>query len=375
MEAAFYDWQSNLYETIASDTLPDPKLSYGHYIQEVETRVGPQRNRVGVSQMVPWLGKLRNRKNLAEKRSFIACQKLNVLTTSLVRKLKDAFYDYYFLERAIQIDKDNIILVDLLENVAQRRVQVGGTSADALQTQIELNKLHDDVDALSKNKKSLIAKIVALLNAAPGMAIAVPNNLFENPFNISTSLSIEDLQCNNPILVLLNLQTQMEKANYRLVHQDRYPDVTVGVDWIETGRAIAPTPDSGKDPVIAKLSVNVPIWFSTYKARENAAKSQIVSAQDLLEQKSQEIVAEYEDIIQKHQDAARRLVLYNDTLLPQAEQALSILTESYKTGKTDFDRVLESQRVLLRFQLEYERALVDRAKAVNAYEELIGACE
>ncbi|NGX42745.1 MAG: hypothetical protein K940chlam7_01032 [Chlamydiae bacterium] len=375
LEAAFYDWQSNLYETIASDTLPDPKLSYGHYIQEVETRVGPQKNSVGIHQTIPWLGKLTNRKKLARKKSLIAEQKLYVLTAKLIRKLKDSFYSYYFLDRSIQIGKENIVLVDLLEKVAQRQVQVGGSSADAIQAQIEINKLYDDVEALWKNEHSLIAKIFAILNASPKPNLPLPTDLFANPLHISTSLTIEELQWKNPTLILLSLQAEKEKANYKLVYQDRYPDVTIGVDWIETGRAIAPTPDNGKDPVVAKVSLNVPIWFSTYKARENAAKSQVVSAREMLNQKSQEIVADYEDIIQKYQDAERRIILYRDTLLPQAEQALSILTTSYKTGKTEFDRVLESQRVLLRFQLEYERALVDQAKAVDAYEELIGACK
>lgn len=374
LEAAYYEWQSSIFDKQASDTLPDPKLGYGYYIQSVETRVGPQKNNLNVSQMIPWLGKLRNRRNLAHKKTLMAEQNLYVLTYSLIRKLKDSFYDQYFLEKSIQLTKENIALVNILEGVAQRRVQVGASSADAIQAQIEINKLHDNVDSLQKKEQSLVAKIIALMNAPQQTTIDVPVDLFDFQLKISKSLSIEELKESNPTLILLCLQTEKEKANYNLVKQDRYPDMTVGVNWIDTGRAIAPTPDNGKDAVVASVSVNLPIWTTTYRARERAAVSHIRSSSELHTQKTQEIYADYEDIILKYEDAERRASLYFDTLLPQAKQALEILIESYKSAKTEFDRVLESQRILLHFELEYERAITDKAKAVNVYEELIGAC-
>ena len=374
LEAAYYEWQSALFDRQSSDTLPDPRVGFGYYIQSVETRVGPQKYNLNVSQMIPWIGKLRNRKNLAHKKALIAEQKLYVLTSALVRKLKDAFYDQYFLEKSIELTKENIALVNLLEGVAQRRVQVGASSADAIQAQIEINKLHDNVDSLQKKERSLIAKIIAIINAPKHTTITVPEDIFDNPPSISNSLAECDLRKSNPTLIFLALQTEKEKANYGLVRQDRYPDVTVGVNWIDTGRAIAPTPENGKDGIIASVSVNLPVWTSTYRSRENAAKSHVAAASEMLSQKSQETFADYEDITLKYQDAKRRSSLYQDTLLPQAKQALEILIESYKTGKTEFDRVLESQRILLHFQLEYERAIVDQAKAVDAYEEITGAC-
>lgn len=374
LKAAYYEWQSMLFERQASDTLPDPKIGYGYYIQSVETRVGPQRNYVNASQMIPWLGKLKNRKRFAHQKALIAEQKLYALTSNLIRKLKDTFYDQYFIEKSSQLTDENIALVNILEGVAQRRVQVGASSADAIQAQIEINKLHDTLDSLRKKNQSIGARILALMNTPSTRHTEVPKDLFQSLQKIPNHISEDELTHQNPTLILLALQTEKEKANYKLVSQDRYPDVTVGVNWIDTGKSLAPTPDSGKDAVIASVSINLPIWTSTYRSRENAAKSQILSAKDYLVQKAQDLLAEYEDIVLRFEDAKRRADLYQDTLLPQAKQALEILIESYKSGKTEFDRVLESQRILLHFQLEYERAMVDMAKSINAYEEITGAC-
>ena len=41
---------------------PDPRFNFAYYIREVETRVGPQQMGFGISQVVPWFGKLALRK-------------------------------------------------------------------------------------------------------------------------------------------------------------------------------------------------------------------------------------------------------------------------------------------------------------------------
>ena len=49
--------------------LPDPVVSYGHYFEEVETRVGPQVYRLGVRQRLPWFGKLSLAEDAARSRA------------------------------------------------------------------------------------------------------------------------------------------------------------------------------------------------------------------------------------------------------------------------------------------------------------------
>jgi hypothetical protein len=61
LEAAFNRWKAALEMVSQARTLPAPRFNYGCFIQEVETRVGPQEQRVGLSQMFPWFGKLRLR--------------------------------------------------------------------------------------------------------------------------------------------------------------------------------------------------------------------------------------------------------------------------------------------------------------------------
>lgn len=72
------------------------------------------------------------------------------------------------------------------------------------------------------------------------------------------------------------------------------------------------------------------------------------------------------------QDAGRKVSLYRDTLLPKAEQALQATRTAYSTGKSNFQEYLDAQRVLLEFQLSYERSQTDRAQRLAELEMLVG---
>ena len=58
LKAAFDRWTAALEKIKPARTLPDPRLSYSYYLSEVETRVGPQEYKLGISQKFPWFGKL-----------------------------------------------------------------------------------------------------------------------------------------------------------------------------------------------------------------------------------------------------------------------------------------------------------------------------
>ena len=49
LEAVFNHWKAALERVPQAKTLPDPRFSYRYFIQEIETRVGPQRQAFEIS--------------------------------------------------------------------------------------------------------------------------------------------------------------------------------------------------------------------------------------------------------------------------------------------------------------------------------------
>ena len=71
-------------------------------------------------------------------------------------------------------------------------------------------------------------------------------------------------------------------------------------------------------------------------------------------------------------DAARKIDLYRDTLLPKARQSLRASETAFRAGTVAFLDVIDTVRILLDFELSYERALADRAQSLAKVEMLIG---
>jgi outer membrane protein TolC len=120
LEAAFNRWKAALERVPQVKSLPDPRFTYRYFIREVETRVGPQEQGLGLSQMFPWFGKLELRGSVAAEAAEAAKQQYENEKLKLFFEVKDAFYEYYYLGRAIDVVKENFELVEYLESSAPK---------------------------------------------------------------------------------------------------------------------------------------------------------------------------------------------------------------------------------------------------------------
>jgi cobalt-zinc-cadmium efflux system outer membrane protein len=65
LEAAFEQWKAAVEQIPQAKALPDPRFNYGYFIEEVETRVGPQRQKFDIMQTFPWFGTIEARTDQA----------------------------------------------------------------------------------------------------------------------------------------------------------------------------------------------------------------------------------------------------------------------------------------------------------------------
>ena len=61
LKAEFEQWKAALEQIPQSRALDDPKFTYSYFIEQVETRVGPQKNKFGIMQTFPWFGEIQAR--------------------------------------------------------------------------------------------------------------------------------------------------------------------------------------------------------------------------------------------------------------------------------------------------------------------------
>ena len=72
--------------------LPDPRLIYRYFFEEVQTRVGPQEYAVGFTQVLPWFGKLKLQGVVASDSARAAAQRVATIRNSVIAEVASAWY-------------------------------------------------------------------------------------------------------------------------------------------------------------------------------------------------------------------------------------------------------------------------------------------
>jgi len=365
LEAAFNRWKAALERVPQVTSLPDPRFTYQYYIEQVETRVGPQRHSVAAAQTFPWFGKLRLRGDIALEAANVERQRYELAKLKLFYRVQDAYYEYFYLGRAVAIVRENRDLVKYLERVVRARYKAAAAQhQDVIRAQVELGKLDDRVRALAALRGPVAARLNAALNRPVGAELPWPAKLPLEKTGASDEQILTWLRAASPELKALEHEIARQRRAVELAKKNYFPDITLGLTYIDTG--------GGQDPAVAMASVNLPIWYRKYRAAGREARARLRAATLQRMDKENTLGSDTKMALYKFRDAERKIGLYRDTLVPKAKQALKATETAFSAGKASFLDLIDAQRILLEFQLSYERALADRAQRLAEIETLIG---
>jgi outer membrane protein TolC len=374
LDAARREWQAALERVSQERSLPDPVLSYGIFVQEVETRVGPQKQRLGLRQSIPWFGTLGVKGEMALAGAEAARQRYLNAAQNLARQVTGAYAEYYHLGAALRITRGDRELLAGWERLLRSRYATGRASySDLIKAQVELGRLEDRVTALEERRRPLMARLNALLDLDPDVQLPWPEGLPPvsslESFAVLTAL----LARRSPVLGALAAAGTREALSVDLARKSAYPDVTLGADWIQTDRReAAGIDDNGKDPLLVTIAVRIPLWGgrSTAAHREAVARRRVAAEREADGRRMLE--SELADRVFAFEDAQRRIALYRDSLIPKGNQSLEATFAAFEAGRSDFLEVLDAERTLLQFRLSLERARADLTRARAGIDALIG---
>jgi len=372
LEARWRQWQAALERVPQAGALPDPMLRYAFYIEEVETRVGPQQHGLGLSQTFPWFGKLDAKADAATQAAHAAYARYEQAKLALFQQVRDGYYEYAYLAQAIRITRENRDLVAALERVARAKYRVGRAGhPDVIRAQVELGKIQNDLASLTDRRGALAARLNALMNRPIGAPIGWPKGIPEaGPLDEGELLTA--LADANPELRALQYEVARRGKALASAKLAYFPDVTVGLDWIQTGDAVFPTPDSGQDPVILRFGINLPLWRGKLDAGVREAKNRLVAASRAHEDRRNLLAGQVRLTLYRYDDARRQVALYRDTLIPKARQGLKASETGYRAGTVDFLALLDVQQQLLAFELARQRGLATARQRLAELERLVG---
>lgn len=374
VNAAYQRWRAAAERLPQVGSLPDPRLNVGFFLDEVETRTGAQRARVGVSQTLPWPGVLEGRADAAAREARAAWRAYEAERLAVTETVVEILHELAYLDSAARIARENLELLGSFEEVVRARYRVGsGSHPELVRVQVELGELEDRLDRLRAMRPAYAAELNAALNRPPDADVPALGALPGRVVAVGGVELAALARASNPLLRGLEERAAAERRLGEVARLEGLPDLTVGVDYIVTGEAVDGTiAESGDDPILLGFGVRLPLWREKYEAgvREAIARRLAVSRRRAGE--ANRISAAIQRAWFEHTDADRRVRLYETTLIPKSEESLRASLAGFRAGETGFLDLLDTERTLLEFALAAARARADRGQALARLNRLVG---
>jgi cobalt-zinc-cadmium efflux system outer membrane protein len=371
--AAKNKWQSGHEIIEARRALPDPQVSYTYFVESVETRVGPQENIFSANQKFPFFGKRDLKAEVAAKGAEALKASHEVVKQEVVRQVKLAFYDLFYVSTIIDITNNEKEILRRFEQIATIKYETGkGSQQNILKVQVEISRLQDKLLTLASVKQTADARLNTLMDRPPNTPLGKPMQpKFRDFFFIKQQL-FRIARENRPELKRGDARIEKSNQELSLAKKDYYPDLTVGANYIEVGEGPLNFSDNGQDAFNVMFSVNVPIWRKKLSAQVSSASKMIKAQKNAYQNILNLTLFEVEDNHFKIQTARETVRLYRNVLIPQAEQSLKSAEVGYITGIVNFLDLLDAERVLLKIQLGYWQGYTNYLKRIADMERSVG---
>ena len=369
IQAERKNWEATIAKYPQAIALPDPMVMYGFYAKSVETRVGPQRHRISISQTVPYPGMLKTAGKLVEKEVEVAQKKFEIVVRDVVADLKIAYHELAYLDQAIDLTgKNQQLLEHYLAIAATRYANETATLMDLIRAESQIAQLSFDLVLLQELKHVGMAKINALLDRPTETPIE-NTILFETePPEISVSkLEILAIQ-NRQEIQITDLQIEKLNETATMVKLQNKPMINLNLMTIETRKSTMEVAGNGKNPWIVGFSFSLP-WGKLHR-NDSRIRSVALNRDHQIDSKKaiqNQTKAEVNRFYFQIKNSERLIELYQNTLIPQAERTIEAIDQ---TG--NITELLEAQSIWLNFHLAWVRAIADHHQDSARLQRLIG---
>lgn len=363
-------------EVSIDPALPDPSVTGGYFLSPVETRVGPQQGKIGVSQKIPWPGKLLQKKNIARREHDAAREGIREVEAKVFSEVRSAYAEYYAVGREIEITGDNLELLQRMESVLLSQYATGAAAqVSVLKIQVEMAMLEDRLRGLESRAVKLRQSIHVLLGGDFDTDIPFPSELSPLEVPTDTQHLVNQSLETNPELLQAQHEQEAASAGVGLARQSFAPDFTVMSDYVFTGKrssSMVGASENGKDPWSVGVGVTIPLWAGNKLARISKAQSNESAQKARAEEREDQTRARAVSVIEDYEDAQRTVLLYEKTLLPQARQTISLVEEAYANGEATILDYLDAQRTLLKLEVTLEQQRARMEKVAGTIDMLLG---
>ena len=346
--------------------LPDPTATLTWFVMSPETRVGPQRAAVNLTQQFPWFGTLK----LDEQATlWDAVASRALLEAARIKVLTDARSDYHelqFLEVESRVVEEDRATLEHYGELALARYASGvGLDQAVIKIQAEITRTETRLLSLAARRATVDARLNALRDRPQATPVVVARSGRQQ----QEALDLGELRLRalngRPEIAAADARVEAAASRVERIKKAYSPNVVVGLNYgyvsrrnDEAGR-LNPPENNGQDILGLTGGISVPLWRSSLEAGVEEGVQNRLAAEEGRREVTAEIDGSLGDLVHRIPLLEEQISLYDDVLIVQAGQSLRSAESAYASGTANALDLLDAERVLLQVRIAAERVRSD----------------
>ncbi|TKB60143.1 MAG: TolC family protein [Nitrospira sp.] len=326
---------------------------------------GPRVTEYGMTlhQTVEWPGMRAARQDAAEAGLASATVGLDEARLNLVAEVKQAFYELLLSERTVDLLQQNLEIVQEVARIVRARVRSGeGPQFEAVKADVEVLKAKQE---MTKAKNAVRVKLVGLDTLTSG-ALGARYQVQGDFRSLRDRLDPEQMASRDlsqhPILKRQGKLVEQAESTVSKERQARVPNVTLFGGYAR---------ETGREGVVAGVSLPTPLWYRQQGHIATALGTQRKEEAELLRSRN-DLTRAINQHAREAETAQDQILVYEEGLLKQAQEALRIAQLSFRQGASSLLDVLDAQRVQRQITVDYNLARYELSVALTRFERAVG---
>ena len=353
--------------------LSDPVLNVSVSPSPVHTARGTQRSQWSVQQAIPFPGKRRLRREVAELRADASAFETQAVRLDVVLNVRQAYARLFSLQQQLEVLHFFREEVESFEEAAAAQYEVGrGPQQALLRAQLEKN-------ALGKRELGLRA---AWHEAARDLARVLNDpGLIRDTLRVVRPGTLEHLDAVDAFEFALDQRPEFRAIEQAQAGADKaiglarrafYPDFTFQVTYSDIARRSPPLDPDGKDAIAVGAGIRLPIWRGTRRAMTQQREIERRRLDEQRRALEADVRIRVEELQHRIDLERQNLLLLSDGLVPQAEITRDATLAAYTTGRVAFIDLLDAERMLFELTLDEILSLERLHRTVASLHRVLG---
>lgn len=364
LKALKLEYEASLSKADQVRDWPDPKVNFAIGVLPIETRLGAQRFKLGVSQSIPWKGTLQAHSQLANTMAEIKSYDDDVKEIDLAYRIREAYSSLQYLNAKRQVFDERLRVLAVMEELAKVAVKSGrGKVSHALLVERKKTEIAADYQLLDQ----LMELPTILINRYTGRPLDTKVIVDDsNELMTNTEELIDFAEHMHPELLRLEQKKNASEVKEALIQYNTKPKLSIGLDYAYIdARDGVEIEHNGRDVLMPKGSISIPLHkgkFAAIRQEEKLIRESLdrryeeIRDRNIAEIQTAYTRLEYESEVHKKYQSLKIIT----------QETLELMRTEYASEGTRFEELLRIEMELIDFELEILKSKYNQrlAKAI-----------